>query len=551
MRHAIWAAALLVLLLMPVVAPGLPGFRVEGLYVSVEAPELVDGTFATPAVDRGLGYPTARTEVAQPGKSASETGAPLNTRTKTEDPVASTDRKRVAQVAVLIWALGAALLLARLGLHVLRAWVVTRRAVSDGDANPLEGLVAADVGLHRPARVLLSADVFVPSFWGLFRPTILLPTTAAEWSEERKRAVLLHEFAHIRRHDYLVHLVAELATALYWPNPLVWLAARRCAMERERACDDLALVAGTRSDLYAGHLLEIARGAARPVVPQGTIELARRSSLRERIASILRKGTDRRSLSRRALLLTGLFAASISILLAALEVWGVSQRAALVRARLDALESSQAETRSMAAWSLGELESHDAVLALVQRLKDDEPPVRLISAWALGEIKDHAAIEPLTRSLADPDRFVREMAVLALGEIENPAAVDELDRVRRQDPDLLDPVIWALSQIENRRGIESRALMETGWGNRSTGEVWAGRLGAAASTLLTPSEDLVSALESTDPERRRSAAYVLGLRGEVEAVAPLLRTLRDEEPAVRAMAVWALDEINPSRSDEG
>ena len=88
----------------------------------------------------------------------------------------------------------------------------------------------------------------------------MLPDAARQWSGEQLRSVLLHELAHIKRRDTIVQLLAQVACALHWFNPLVWFAAWRLHVERERACDDLVLASGVRPSAYAGHLLDVVTG---------------------------------------------------------------------------------------------------------------------------------------------------------------------------------------------------------------------------------------------------------------------------------------------------
>lgn len=160
-----------------------------------------------------------------------------------------------------------------------------------------------------------TAAASMPITFGLFRPVILLPADATQWSTERRRIVLLHELAHIQRRDGATHLVARLTLALYWWHPLVWAAWRESVKERECAADDLVLAAGAGACEYAGHLLDLAR-SMQP--PQAAIAMLRASQLQNRLAAILDSKRDRRALQPTAIIAALLAVLAILIPVAAM-----------------------------------------------------------------------------------------------------------------------------------------------------------------------------------------------------------------------------------------
>jgi hypothetical protein len=200
-----------------------------------------------------------------------------------------------------------------------------RRRARPLDEAPWPGLLSRLAGalqLARPVRLLLSADpAAMPMAVGLARPAILLPGEAGRWDEEKRRVVLLHELAHVRRRDCLTHALARLACALYWFNPLAWLALRRMRIERERACDDLVLSAGPCPSAYAAHLLEIARtmrvGA---LTSAAAIAMARPSQLEGRLRAILDATRNRKALRWGTLILGVLLLLLITIPLGMLKL---------------------------------------------------------------------------------------------------------------------------------------------------------------------------------------------------------------------------------------
>jgi beta-lactamase regulating signal transducer with metallopeptidase domain len=160
--------------------------------------------------------------------------------------------------------------------------------------------LAADLGLRR-VDILQSANPALLVTWGLFTPKIILPAGASTWTEPRRRIVLAHEMAHIRRRDWLLHMSAEALRALYWVNPLAWLACRRLRQESEYACDDAVLSGGVAPTEYATHLLDVAREAiGHRTAWVSAPAIAHPSTLERRIAAMLTETTNREPLTRRA-----------------------------------------------------------------------------------------------------------------------------------------------------------------------------------------------------------------------------------------------------------
>src|SRR6185436_213565 len=176
-----------------------------------------------------------------------------------------------------------------------------RQAAPSKDAAWLDIIddLKAQLAISRSIRLRIAQRTIPPMTWGILRHVVLLPATANEWSVERRRMVLAHELAHVKRHDGVLQMLLQAVCSLHWFNPLVWYAARRLRIERECACDDRVLQLGADSDDYADHLLQVAR----TINPGGglsmaTVAMAHRSQLETRLLSILDTRTRRQSVSR-------------------------------------------------------------------------------------------------------------------------------------------------------------------------------------------------------------------------------------------------------------
>ena len=223
------------------------------------------------------------------------------------DTVEPARRPSLASLMVAVWAIGVMAGALALALAFGRLHRVVSRAVPvlDGPWSDGATTLAAVVGLRRPITLLQTDTPDVLATSGLIRPRILLPSHAHEWSGARIHAVLGHEIAHIQRHDWLVQIAAEAIRAIYWFNPLFWLACRRLRLESEQACDDAVLRLGVPPRDYAVHLLDVARRCRSSSLPVAAVmPMARPSTLERRIAAMLNPSLGRQALSRWAVAIT-------------------------------------------------------------------------------------------------------------------------------------------------------------------------------------------------------------------------------------------------------
>lgn len=191
-------------------------------------------------------------------------------------------------VATALYALPAAVLLFITLLALGR--LVTLRARADVlvDGHWLSALARAQrrMGFKHGTALLTSNELASPISWGLLRPVILLNSRAVEASEEAE-AIIAHELAHVARLDWIKLLLARIATALFWFNPLVWVLAREAHQLREEAADDSVLGSDILDTDYAQLLVGVARHEC-PGLLLGAHGVApSRSSLARRVARVL------------------------------------------------------------------------------------------------------------------------------------------------------------------------------------------------------------------------------------------------------------------------
>ena len=192
-----------------------------------------------------------------------------------------------------LWAAGAFLVLLRLVAAV--EW--SRRLAAS--SAPLDA-GWPELGIEQRVAIRQSKDLPIPIVAGIFSRSIILPASASQWPVERLRSVVEHEMAHVSRRDCLINVVTEFMCALFWFQPLVWMAARRCREEAEKAADDSVIAGGAAAADYAGHLLSTARAVQSLRIPSiAAAAVTSCSRLEKRLRAILEPQCDRSNLSLR------------------------------------------------------------------------------------------------------------------------------------------------------------------------------------------------------------------------------------------------------------
>jgi uncharacterized protein (TIGR03435 family) len=187
---------------------------------------------------------------------------------------------------VAFWLIGASVF----SLRLMGGWILAerlRRAMTrpaSAEWQLVLDRLKARISVSRPVRLLVSGLIQAPAAIGWFRPIVLVPVgSLVGLSSSQIEALLLHELAHIRRNDYLVHIWQSAIEAVFFYHPAVWWISGHMRAERELCCDDLAVSITGDGVIYARALAEL--DSARFIQP--AVMAANGGSLSSRIARLL------------------------------------------------------------------------------------------------------------------------------------------------------------------------------------------------------------------------------------------------------------------------
>ncbi len=290
LRYALWSLILIKLLLPPSLS--LPSGIVPGLQPKVaqavrwmgsekaaaaqNSAAIADFGLQIADLGRDVDGPFAVAVSRSQGARAVEPASPVSASTHDANPQSAIVNPQLEWhvYAMAIWLAGTVILGTWLfvRLHSLagrHAYVAAAASLPQSFYNQLAGC-AKLLRLRHVPRVAVTGRLVTPAVFGVFRPALLMPKGyLSKLSRRDTEHMLLHELAHIRRGDLVLHGLYMLVQIVYWYNPLLWLVRRQLHHLRELSCDaTVANLLRERTPAYRQTLLETARRLlARPVEP--------------------------------------------------------------------------------------------------------------------------------------------------------------------------------------------------------------------------------------------------------------------------------------------
>lgn len=283
-RHALWLLVV-VRLLLPISIPS--PFSLYNLTRFKFAPA-ANSPYTPPAVPipegKGRSVPRNMTLFNYPSVPL-EAAPSMAMRLRQETEV-------VPFLLLAIWLIGAVVMAARILVQDFRfaARVGRTRMVTDPGVLQILDECRRKLRIRFPLSLLATSEVETPALYGAIHPRLLIPEGLVEnFSAGELRHIFLHELAHVKRRDLATHWLMTLAQVVHWFNPLVWVALARMAVERELACDALALSnnASQETDSYGRTLIKLLERLVQPRLNPGVVGfLERKEPIKERIKMI-------------------------------------------------------------------------------------------------------------------------------------------------------------------------------------------------------------------------------------------------------------------------
>jgi beta-lactamase regulating signal transducer with metallopeptidase domain len=567
-RHLVWLSTLAIVLLVPAVTAWMPQLPLRILPPRAQTSAIESAPVVTP-----LSESQKKIETAANTPAVTTSPAAI----ATED-AGFVSRLSGLSLALTVWGAIAFALAVWLGYGAL----MVRRIVRN--SNPLDTSdwltplyeVADRLELEEPPRLLGSSEAKMPFACGFLKPTIVLPSDCDTWSPDRRRAVLLHELAHVKRHDLVGHTLGRIVCAVYWFHPLVWTAAKQLRNESERACDDLALSCGARASDYAEHLLDIVTSVRRDSTPAVALAMARRKEFEGRMLAILDPELRHSTPSRRQ---SAALIGSLALIAVVVGAAAPAPRVAAAKTRVATQAPGvdpQFTPRDVPAAECCDNNDNTIDRAIDKavdksldktidrhRVRSYDKDINKTVSKAVNssivtsvQTATQNSIETATReAIKQSTSFVGKSVGDIVGSIlsgKAPAKTDDrpvlLANILRtdSDPQLRRTAAWGLSEFADTRvAVDALAEALRKDSDASVREMaaWALADGDDNSTAVAA---LSSAIRSDANENVRvTAVWALGNIGDHDSYDALVAVLGDRSKRIRMRAAWALGNVEP------
>jgi len=454
-----------------------------------------------------------------------------------------------------LWLLGFVILIIKLVSARLLIYGIYKNSdeLDNYDWNSIYLEIKDYYNLSRQVKILENDEIRSPMTWGILWPKIIVPTASQNWSEEEKRYVLLHEFAHIKRMDLIFQFVANLVCTIQWFNPLAWFSYKRMINECEHACDNYVVNQCNSPSNYAELLVKIASSSFdENYESTDALMMAKKTFLEKRLLSVLNKKRSRSKITffGRCTIIIGVSIISLPLLIISPPI---SNSKGLINYPIytkkittnnQNLISNIKNNKHFKNNTIVDTSDTSTVVALTRLLYDEDDDVKLQAVETLGKIGSKMAINNILASLKKNEWQDLDDIVQILGTLKSTFPIHFLmDSIVQENSKTRLRAIKSLNDAPNENALVPLCKYMNDKNSKIRFEAARGlsRIGVHDAALC-----LTNHFNDNDEDVRIKVVEALGNIQDERAVPYLVKALGDDSYSVRKKAAWALGAIKDS-----